>query len=72
LAVVVVTVGSRPKRVETSGQLAEHCVETLRDDGETCPDQVGVFVFTDVKRAPCSSGPRPEGATIGRRTSVRS
>ncbi len=37
--VVVVTVGSRPKRVEPSGQLAEHCVETLRGDGETCPDQ---------------------------------
>ncbi len=32
-------VGSRPKRVEPSGQLAEHCVETLRSDGETCPDQ---------------------------------
>jgi hypothetical protein len=26
----VVTVGTRPKRVEPSGQLAEHCVETLR------------------------------------------
>jgi hypothetical protein len=37
--VVVVTVGSRPKRVEPSGQLAEHCVDTLRGDGETCPDQ---------------------------------
>ncbi len=24
--------GSRPKRVEPSGQLAEHCVETLRGD----------------------------------------
>ncbi len=30
--VVVVTVGSRPKRVEPSGQLAEHCAETLRGD----------------------------------------
>ena len=38
MVVVVVTVGSRPKRVEPSGQLAEHCVETLRGDGETCPD----------------------------------
>jgi hypothetical protein len=28
VVVVVVTVGSRPKRVEPSGQLAEHCVET--------------------------------------------
>ncbi len=27
--VVVVTVGSRPKRVEPSGQLAEHCVFLL-------------------------------------------
>ncbi len=39
VVVVVVTVGSRPKRVEPSGLLAEHCVETLRGDGETCPDQ---------------------------------
>jgi hypothetical protein len=31
-AVVLVTVGSRPKRVESSGQLAEHCTTTLRDD----------------------------------------
>jgi hypothetical protein len=34
VVVVVVTVGSRPKRVEPSGQLAEHCVDTLRGDGE--------------------------------------
>jgi hypothetical protein len=31
VVVVVVTVGSRPKRVEPPGQLAEHCVETPRD-----------------------------------------
>jgi hypothetical protein len=32
--VPVVIVGSRPKRVEPSGQLAEHWAETLRDDKE--------------------------------------
>jgi hypothetical protein len=35
VVVVVVTVGLRPRRVETPGQLAEHCVETLRGDGAT-------------------------------------
>ncbi len=32
--VVFFTVGSRPKRVEPLGQLAEHCAETLRDGEE--------------------------------------
>jgi hypothetical protein len=40
-------VGSRPKRVEPSGQLAEHCVETLRGNGETCPDQTAQATQTD-------------------------
>jgi hypothetical protein len=39
--VVVVTVGSRPKRVEPSGQLAEHCVETLGGDEEPAQTRLG-------------------------------
>ncbi len=43
--VVVVTVGSRPKRVEPSGQLAEHCVDTLRGTmyGSDVRKRIGCF-----------------------------
>jgi hypothetical protein len=34
VVVVLVTVGSRPHRVEPSAQLAEHCAEILRDQEE--------------------------------------